>query len=206
MSLCSHGIGQERTAEQRLIFLQEGLLADALLHELPVVIHVGVLLLGFAGDVGAAHNLVILGEELLEGIGIECALLCTEGGLCQHGVAALGDDVLQFGIGDCESQLLCLVLDNLVVDHRLPHLVAEHGHLVVGEGGDSIGELHHIDVFVHLIIEFLDVDTLTIHLADTLTALRLTVGERTHKFFGNECKQSESHYCDEELALASDFL
>ena len=99
-----------------------------------------------------------------------------------------------------------VVLDELAVDQCLPYLITDHGHLIVGERRQAVAELDYVRILVHQGVKLLIVDLLTINLADTLVALGLCVGKRTHEFLGDECKEGKSDNDNDDFPIAANFL
>ena len=81
--LRSNGVADHQAIEQSLILVVQSLTANCLLNELPVVVHLLVLLLDLAANLRVGHDVVVLIQELLESIHIKSSLLSTEGSLCK---------------------------------------------------------------------------------------------------------------------------
>ena len=76
--LSGDGVALDGTSQESLVFLTKGLLANGLLHKLPVVVHLCVLLFHLVANLCVVHNLIILIEELLQLVGIKSAFLVAE--------------------------------------------------------------------------------------------------------------------------------
>ncbi len=99
--------------QQAIVFLDEKLLAQALLHIGPILIDCLILVCGLW--VGSL-DLVILSQELLELVGIETASLTVhERSGEKHLVGALVEHVLHLAVSDSETELVALFLDNLIL-------------------------------------------------------------------------------------------
>ena len=204
--LHADGVGDEGLGEECLILVGQRLLTDVLLDELPVVVELVVVGQCLGGLTRLILHGLVLGEELVELLDVESALLVAEGRLCEHGVLPVLNDVLHLCIADGESKLISLMLENLVLHVGAPNLVTHLLHLLFGEVLGSRAELDDIDIFVDEVVVLLDVDGFTEYFADALVALGTCGGKRTNTFLGDEGKECETHEENQQCTLASDLL
>ena len=151
-------------------------------------------------------SLLVLVEELLERVHIEAtSLLVDERSLQQNGVGALIEHVHYLLLGNGNAKLSGIVLDNLVRDVLLPHLILHLVEFILGEVVALGSELNHILRLVNESLKLLNADFLAQHLANLLAGLALYSITGTNGFFGDKCEKAQCYHDDKHHAFASDF-
>ena len=138
-------------SEQCIILLRQRLFTQGLLKEEPEVVDALILLC----ELRVSNCLLVVCLELGEQREVETtSLLVHERRLHQEGVGTFLQNVLKFLVGNCQTQLLGLSLNKLVIYIRVPNLIVE---LVLLLGRQVVTSLCHLDNIRVLFYEFLEV-------------------------------------------------
>ena len=150
--------------EKHLILLSKCLMTECLLDELPVVIDLLVLILELWVCI-----LLVLVHELLEGICIEAAcLLVHEWRLEKKLICSLIEDIANLIVGNCETELLCVVLNELSLNVGVPYLIANLIELVLSKVFLALCQLDDIAELVNQLLEFIISDLVAENRANLL--------------------------------------
>ena len=124
-----YGIREQTMGQQTLIFLCEQLHTKLLFDESPILIDSLIL----RCHLWIGHFLrFIVGQELLERAHVKASrLLIDERSLEKHWVGALRKNVLQFLVGNGQSQLLGFIFHQFRLYITVPHSVFHLIHLFV---------------------------------------------------------------------------
>ena len=82
-------------------------------------------------------------------------LLIYERRLCEHRVGTLLHDVLKLLVGNGKTELLALIVDNLLVDVGIPHLILDLVEFLLREVVTTLSHLHNLLILVNECLEFL---------------------------------------------------
>ena len=180
-------VGEDAVGQQRLILLGQELRAEVLLDEEPVVVggaHLVELLAVVAG-LGLAVGV----DKLLEDRNVKASgLLVDERGLREQLVRAIVEDVLEFVLGDGQTELLAVFLHHALGDELLPYLVLQLVELVLAEVVGAHGQFHRILILLKEFLEVLHVDFLAKDLTYLLAVLTFDAIAGTESLLGNERK------------------
>ncbi len=146
-------------SEQALVFLCEELLAQAFLNKSPVLVDCLILLCELRVVLALC---LILGDELLQRVGVETAsLLVEERSLHEHRVCALNEHILQLCVCYGQSHLLCLILNKLCLHISVPHHVLHLIELVFVEILLTLLHLNYLGVLIYEFLKISHTDFLT---------------------------------------------